>query len=54
MIEQSSTNTVLNFSNGVAELFGDGLSLKSLDGVRMSCRRHDDKGNDGNARSRFL
>jgi hypothetical protein len=54
MIKESRANTVLNFCDGVAELFGDGLTLKSLNGVGMSCRRHDDKGNDGNGRSRFL
>ena len=30
MIKKSSANTVLNFCDGVAELFGDGLTLKSL------------------------
>lgn len=54
MIKKSSTNTVLNFCDGVAELFGDSLTLESLDGVGMSCCRHNDKGNDGNGRSRFL
>ena len=54
MIKESSANTVLNFRNGVAKLFGDGLTLKSLNGVGMSCCRHDDKSNDGNGRSRFL
>ena len=54
MIKKSSTNTVLNFCDGVAELFGDSLTLKSLDCVGMGCCRHNDKGDDGNSRSRFL
>ena len=54
VIKKSSANTVLNFCDGVAELFGDSLTLESLDGVGMSCCRHNDKGNDGNGRSRFL
>lgn len=33
VIEKSSANTVLNFRDGVAELFGNGLALESLDGV---------------------
>ena len=38
----------------IAELFGDGLILKSLSGVGTNCRRRDNKGNDGNGRSCFL
>lgn len=33
MIKKSSANTVLNFRDGVAELLGDGLALKSFNGV---------------------
>lgn len=47
MLEQTSANSVLYFSNGVLQLFHDRLPLEGIDCVRIRRSRHDDERHDG-------
>ena len=46
MIEKTLADTILNFSDGVAELFCDSLSFECFDRIRMCRGRHDDECDD--------
>jgi len=54
MVKQSSTDSVLNLRNSIAELLGHCLTLKRFNGVRVGGGGHNDKGDDGNVGPCFL
>lgn len=45
-VKQTLTDTILDFSDCIAELLCDGLSFESIDGIRVGRGGHDDKGDD--------
>jgi len=54
MVEQPSTNSVLNLCDSIAELLGHCLTFKGFDGVGMSGGGHDNEGDDCHIGSCFL
>jgi hypothetical protein len=45
-LKEAGTNGILNFSDGVTELFSDGLSLEGFDSVAVCRGLSDDESND--------
>jgi hypothetical protein len=54
VIEQSSSNTVLDFSDGIPKLLGHGLALEGFDRVRVCGGRHNNERDDSDSRSGLL
>jgi hypothetical protein len=54
VVEQSRPNPVLYLGDCIPELFRDRLTLESLNGIRMGCGRHDDKGYNRGSRTSLL
>ena len=54
MFEDSVTDPMLYLSDGISELLHNCLTFQGLDGVRVGCSRHDDKGHNGGLGTRLL
>ena len=47
MVEESSTDSVLDLRHRVSELFCDSLALQSVDGIGLGGGRHNDECHHG-------